>query len=183
MATRIDVDVRGLNELVADLRGPMWRDVNRELRGEAKTIAGTLVPTVAQAVAASGAPQAGAVAATVRAHSDRVPVVVVGKTNPRLPGFTRRGPRKDGGPRADVKARRGQIAHGVVYGPLGGRRQTGARENYYSIGRDTTGGPLGRALSDAGPAFDAACEEYLAAFLRVMHRHGWPADQLRKGVS
>ena len=182
MATSLDVDVRGLDTLVRDLRGPMWRDVNRELRGEAKQIAATLAPIVAAAVAQSGAPQAAAVAATVRAHSDRVPVVVVGKTNPRLGGFTRRGPRKDGGPRADVKLRRGSLAHGVVYGPLGGRRHTGVQENYYRIGRDTTGGPLGRALADAGPAFDKACDEYLAAFLTVMGRHGWPADQLRKGI-
>jgi len=159
----------------------MWRDVNRELRGEAKTIASTLVPVIASAVAASPAPQAAAMAGTVRAHSDRVPVVVVGKTNPKLPGFSRRGPRRDGGPRATPKMRRGSLAHGVVYGPLGGRRDTGAQENYYRTGRDTTGGALGRALAKSGPAFEQACDEYLAAWVKVMARHGWPAAQLREG--
>ena len=100
MVARFDVDVLGLDALVRDLRGPVWRDVNRELRGEARAIAGTLVPVISDAVARSGAPQARAVAATVRPHSDRVPVVVVGKTNPPLPGFTRRGTRRDGSPRA-----------------------------------------------------------------------------------
>lgn len=182
MTTRMDIDVRGLDTLVRDLRGPLWRDVNKQLRSESKTIATTLVPVVSAAVAQSSAPQAAAMAGTVRVHSDRVPVVAVGKTNPRLPGFTRRGPRRDGGPRQSPKMRRGSLAHGVVYGPLGGRRDTGTHENYYRTGRDTTGGPLGRALAENGPAFHRACEEYLAAFLKVMRRNGWPADQLRKGI-
>jgi hypothetical protein len=139
----MSVEVTGLRPLVAELRGPLFRDLNRELRHEAKQIAQTLVPVVAAAVAQSAAPQAAAVAATVRAHSDRVPVVVVGKTNPR----------------------------GMRQRP-GGRRDTQPHENYYRIGRDGSGGALGRSLA-SGPAFDLACEQYLRAFEAAALRHGF----------
>lgn len=167
------VTITGLQPLIKELRGPMLRDVNRELRAHAKQIAATLVPVVAASVARSGAPQASAVAATVRVHSDRVPVVVIGKTNPRLSGFNRRGPRRDGAARANPRQRRGAIAHGVVYGPAGGRADTGVNENYYRIGRDNTGGPVGRAVNENGAVFDEACRAYLDAYTAVLRRHGF----------
>lgn len=182
MATTLTVDARGLSALVRDLRGPLWRDTNKELRVHARRIAEGVAPIVADAVARSGAPQAAAVADTVRPHSDRVPVVVIGKVNPELSGFTRRGTRRDGRARAPVKLRRGQVVHGAVYGPLGGRRDTDVAENYYRIARDPSGGPVGRAVAENGAAFDQACEEYLAAFQAVMQFNGWPAAQVRKGV-
>jgi hypothetical protein len=106
-------------------------------------------------------------AQTVRPHSDRVPVVVVGKVNPRFNHKWRRS--------TDSARRRGSLAHGVVYGPLGGKRSTGAHENYYRIGRDSSGGPLGRATRD-GSVFDQACEAYLTQFLAIMKHHGFAAD-------
>lgn len=143
----------------------MMRDVNRELRTYATLIAKDLVPVVADAVAKSGAPQAANVARTVRAHSDRVPVVVIGKTNPK-------GMRQRPGGKA-IKLRRGAVAHGVVYGPKGGRADTPAAENYYTIPRDTSGGPVGRALADGGPVFEEACDVYLRVFASVMRHHGF----------
>lgn len=160
------VTTRGLTELIAELRGPAFRDVNRELRAAAKPIAAAVLPELAQAVRRSQAPQAHKIAATLRVKSDRVPVISIGAVNPRLSGF-RRG--------AAAKRNRGSIAHGVVYGPLGGRRDTPPAENYYRIGRDPRGGPVAAALDEArnGPAFRAACAAYLDGFLDVLSRHGF----------
>lgn len=160
------VEVRGLNELVRELRGPVFREVNAELRQHARTIATDLRPLVESAVRSSAAPQAEAMAATVRVHSDRVPVLVVGKVNPRFAsGFRRRGQSA-----ADARARRGSLARGVLHGPLGGHRGTPAAENYYRIGRDPVG-PLGRAL--AGPILDRACDLYLRAYAATLRAHGF----------
>jgi hypothetical protein len=151
------VEVTGLEPLVRQLKGPLFKDTNRELRQYSRLIAGDLVPVIAAAVAQSPAPQAAAMAGTVRVHSDRVPVVVVGKTNPRLSNFTKGG---------NTRRRRGAIAHGVVYGPAG-------KVNYYRIPRDPSGGALGRALEESGPVFDRAAELYLRYFLRTMQTHGF----------
>jgi hypothetical protein len=175
MANTASVRVEGLQPLVRELKGPLFRDANRELRQYATLIARDLVPEVQKAVSASNAPQARAVAGTVRAHSDRVPVVVVGKTNPWGGKKWRRRDQSA----AEAKARRGSIAHGVVYGPKGGRRDTGAQENYYRIGRDDSGGPLGRALRDGGQIWDQATEVYLKMFAAVMRRHGFIGMNLK----
>jgi hypothetical protein len=168
------VKITGLAELVRELKGPLFKDVNRELRTEAKAIADTLVPVIAAAVMESPSSQAAAFAATVRAKSDRVPVVSIGgMVNPKLVGFSRRGARKDGEDRAPVKLRRGAMAHGVVYGPKGGRRDTDPDENYYGHGRDDSGGRVGRAVAATGPAFKKAEEAYLRAFFTILERHGW----------
>ena len=167
------VEVDGLVELVKVLKGPLFRDVNKELRSEAFTIARDLEAPIAQIVAGMPAPQAAKVAPTVRAHKDRVPVVGIGKVNPKLSKFHRRGPRRDGGVRADPRKRRGSVAHGVVYGPLGGRRDTSTHENYYRTGRDNTGGRLGAALREGGSLFETAAREYLHAFEHVLTRHGF----------
>jgi hypothetical protein len=151
-----NVEVTGLRPLVRELKGPMFRQVNAELRAHSKQIARDLTPHVAAAVRKSPAPQASAVAATVRPHSDRVPVVVVGNVNPRF-------------------------RSGVVYGPLGGRRDTRAHENYYKIGRDGGGGHLGRALAESGAIFEVAADLYLRAFLATMRAHGF--HQTGRGVS
>jgi len=168
MAADVRIEVTGLRPLVAQLKGPAFRDVNRELRAVSRLIAQDLVPEVQSAIRASAAPQAHAMAATVRAHSDRVPVVVVGKVNPKFSSrFTRKG--------GDSKRRRGALAHGVVYGPLGGRRDTRAHENYYRIGRDPSGGALGASMR-TGPIFDTACEAYLKQWLAILTHHGFIAD-------
>jgi len=162
------VEITGLRPLVAQLKGPIFRDLNAELRAYSKLIAADLVPHVADAVRRSGAPQAAAMSATVRVHSDRVPVVVVGKVNPRFSSrFTR--------PGSNSKLRRGSLAHGVVYGPKGGKRSTSAHENYFKIPRDNSGGALGRSVR-TGPVFDQACELYLRYFLKTMTAHGFASD-------
>lgn len=167
------VDVRGLTPLVKTLRGPLYRDVNKELRQYARLIAADMVPYVSAAVARSAAPQAAALAATVRPHSDRVPVVAVGKVNPRLSGF-----RRPGQSAADSKRRRGALAHGVVYGPKGGRQDTPAHENYYRIARDPSGGPLGQAMNH-GAILDAAADAYLKIYGSVMRHHGFIGHSVR----
>lgn len=161
-------EITGLRDLVSVLRGPAFKDVNRELRSHAKAIATDLVPLVEAGVRASHAPQAEAMSRTVRVHSDRVPAVVVGKTNPRFKSskFTRRG--------SNSKARRGSLARGVVAGPAGGRRDTSASENYYSPqGRDTSWGPLGDAIK--GPILAEAERAYLRAYIDVLKAHGLDA--------
>jgi hypothetical protein len=168
------VRVEGLQPLVRELKGPLFRDVNKELRQYATLIAKDLVPEVSQIVARSNAPQARAVARTVRAHSDRVPVVVVGKTNPFPP---KRWARRGGS--SDSKRRRGAVAHGVVYGPKGGRADTDAQENYYRIGRDDSGGELGRALREGGRLWDEACDVYLKMYAAAMRRHGFIGQNIK----
>lgn len=161
------VKVTGLDDLVKALKGPMFRDVNRELRQHARTIAADLMPDAAAAVRRGGAPQADAMAKTFRVHSDRVPVFAMGKTNPRFGGgFAHKG---ESG--AQRKRRRGSLAHGVVYGPKGGHRKHGG-ENFYRTGRDSSGGPLGASL-DGGRTFKHALEVYLRVYLGVLRGHGF----------
>jgi hypothetical protein len=161
------VEVTGLTGLVRELKGPLFKDLNRELRQFSKLIAADLVPHVEQAVRASAAPQAQALARTVRVHSDRVPVVVVGKVNPKFKSSRFKG--------GNTKRRRGALAHGVVYGPLGGRRDTKAHEDYYHIPRDESGGPLGRSVR-TGPVWDEACAAYLKYFEAAARHHGFISD-------
>jgi hypothetical protein len=168
------VKVTGLNRLVRELKGPAFRDVNKELRQHARTIARDLIPAAAEATTRSGAPQAAALSRTWRVHSDRVPVLAMGKVNPRFgTGFTHRGETA-----AQRKRRRGSLAHGVVYGPKGGKRSTAVGENYYRIGRDSTGGALGAAL-DGGPMFRQACGLYLRVYVATLKAHGFDAVSRR----
>ena len=55
MTDSMGVTTRGLTELIAELRGPAFRDVNRELRAAAKPIAAAVLPELAQAVRRSQA--------------------------------------------------------------------------------------------------------------------------------
>lgn len=170
---------RGLYPLVKELKGSYWRDVNKELRAYARLISADMVPYVSAAVSRSAAPQAAAIAKTVRPHSDRVPVVVVGKVNPPLTKFRRKGQSVQ-----ESKKRRGAIAHGVVYGPKGGKRDTEELENYYTIPRDESGGPLKRAMSASGGITDAAAEAYLKVYASVLRHHGfigYPGQSMRWG--
>ena len=157
------VKVTGLDPLLRVLKGPAFKAVNRELRGEAKQIAQDLLPLVQAAVQRSGAPQAAQVAAASRAVSDRKPTIVIGKNRPAVSGFKRRG--------GNTKAARVQVAHGVVYGPLGGRRDTRPHENYYRHGRNPSGGPVKAAM---GSQIMARAEVlYLAAYMDVLRRNGF----------
>lgn len=167
------VEVTGLRDLVAELKGPMFRDVNKELRQFSRLIANDLKPLVEQGVKASQAPQAEAMSRTVRVKSDRVPVLSVGATNPPLRKWRGRGTAQSN------KLRRGSMAHGVVYGPKGGKPETRVDENYYRIPRNTDGGALGRALSDNGRIMREAEQAYARFYLATLKAHGWVAPSLR----
>jgi hypothetical protein len=168
------LEVLGLVPWVTALNGPEFRDIANALRDRSKQISEQLVPAVQAALALSQAPQAPAFAGTVAARRDRVPVVVIGAKNPtfRNSKFSRRGMRRDGEPRADNKRRKGAMAHGIVYGPAGGRRDA-ANANYYQIPRDDSGGPVGEAIQN-GPAFDAACEAWFEAYRQELAAAGIP---------
>ena len=165
MPTYCEAD--GLQELVKVLRGPAFKDINRELRSGAKLIAADILPEVAAAVRASPAPQAAALAATVRVHSDRVPVVVVGKTNPRFNSGWRRG--------GNSRQRRGAMALGVVAGPAGGKKRTRSRENYYRRGRDNSWGRLGQAVR--GPIMRQGEIAYLKLYIATLRAYGLDAGR------
>ena len=79
----LDVVLARLNDAQAQFK-MFGGDVspNYLIRNESLRIAETMVPDVSAAVRASPAPQAGKVAATVRAKRDRIPVVKIGATQP-----------------------------------------------------------------------------------------------------
>src|SRR5574343_718517 len=164
------VQTQGLTDLVAALKQVQSKEINRELRTYAKLIAQDIVPLVEGGVRSSGAPQAAAFAKTVRVHSDRVPVIVVGKVDPKFAG--KRKFRHPGESTAWKKRRRGSMAAGVVNGGKGGRRSTPWAEDYYHIPRSETWGALGRALKDGGPIIDRAEELYLRFFVVATRRAG-----------
>ena len=169
------VKVTGLDAYVRPLKGKVFKDVNRELRVASKRIATEIRPTVEDATRASRAPQAAAMSRTVRVHSDRVPVVAIGKVNPRFAKPFRR----SGQTAKQSKMRRGALAHGVVYGPKGGRRSTSAAENYYRISRDDSGGPVGRAVRGSGATLDAARAAYKREYLAILRRYGFDVRGIR----
>jgi hypothetical protein len=159
-----NVQTTGLTELVRALKGPAFRDINKELRAGSKLIAQDIAPHVSAGVRASGAHQASNMAATVRVHPDRVPVVAVGKVNPRFSTPFRGG---------NTRRRRGAMSLGVVAGPAGGHRSTSAHENYYGIRRDSSWGSLGRALQ--GRIMTEAETAYLKLFIAALRAHGLDA--------
>ena len=172
MATGFRVTTKNLDANLRILRGKAFKDVNRDLRVAARAIAETIRPEVVTAVRQSRAPQAWPLAGTVRTHSDRVPVVVVGKVNPKFQTPWRR----SGQSAAQSKLRRGALAHGVVYGGKGGKRSTPAQENYYKIRRDESGGPVGRSLTSSGRAMSKARGAYHKEYIKVLRRHGFTID-------
>lgn len=155
------VDVLGLEAYLKPLKGKAFKDVNRELRQFSKLIANDIRPLVEDGVRRSQAPQSDAMAKTVRVHSDRVPVLVVGKVNPRFQsGFQRPGQSA-----VAARRRRGQLAAGVVKGPKG-------PVNYYRIPRSESWGPLGRALQANGRIMAEAEQAYLRFYMATLRRYG-----------
>ena len=168
------VNVVGLTDMVSMLKGPKFKNVNFALREVAGQIAADLLPHAQAAVRQSAAPQADVMAATFRVKRDRVPILALGRVNPRFTsGFTHKGESAQRRLR-----RRGQLAHGVVYGPKGGR--PGVKpHNPYKIPRDESGGPLGAAMkAPGGRAYQQACEAYLRAYLTFLTAAGFDT---RKG--
>jgi hypothetical protein len=167
------VHVTGLVELVAQLKGPAFRDVNQAMRPMARSIADELRPHVELALRLSPAPQAKAMAGTVRTKSDRVPVMVIGATNPKFSAhkFTHKGETA-----RQRKLRRGSLAHGVIFGPKGGKRSTAADENYYAPQqRDDSGGPLMRSMR-TGALYDRAVKAYMDGYLHILTHYGFVMD-------
>lgn len=165
-----NVKVTGLVELVAALKGTAFKDVNRALRPMARGIADELRPHVELMVRLNGAHQAQAMSKTVRTKPDRVPTIIVGKVNPKFE-HEKRFTRKN----SDSTKRRGSLAHGVIYGPKGGKRSTSASENYYGIARDDNGGRFGHSVKN-GTVFEMATREYLAAFMDILTHYGFASD-------
>lgn len=91
-----------------DLSKPEKTLNNAIMRDMSHTAAQQLVPLVQSAVNRSPAPQARALAGTVRAKRDRMIVVKIGATNPKLSGFRRA---------SGNKVWRGSLAWGVAVGP------------------------------------------------------------------
>ena len=81
------LEVEGLVGLVKQLKGPAFRDVNQALRPMARSIADELRPHVELRWNVRGAAGWCDVAKTIRTKSDRVPVIVIGKTNPKFCRF------------------------------------------------------------------------------------------------
>ena len=166
------VRVVGLFHMIDVLKGPKFKNVNFALREASVQIAADLLPAARAAAAQSAAPQSGAMAATMRVHRDRIPVIAMGKVNPRFAsGFGHSGESA-----TSRKRRRGQLAHGVVYGPKGGR--PGVKpHNPYRIPRDPSGGPLGAAVNaPGGRAYQQACEAYLRAYLTFLTAAGFNTE-------
>lgn len=126
---------------------------NARMRAAAFAISSRLVPSVRSAVASSPAPQAGAVAATTKAKRDRMVVVQVGGTNPKLSGWRRS---------AGNKRWRGSVAWGVEKGNYPGTR------NEYRVGR-SRGYGIGPRLEQIT---EDTAEEYTQVVLDIARSVG-----------
>lgn len=78
-----------VKRILNDIEDGMRSEANRELRGAAKEIARSLIPSIKAFAAMSPMPIARAMAYTARPKSDRLVMVQVGGVNPTLRGFKR----------------------------------------------------------------------------------------------
>ena len=149
----LDVVLRRFTEFSRRLDGLP----NRELRDEAGAIAAQMEGPVREAMAGSRAPQAAKVAATVRAKRDRIPVVRIGATIPKLSGMRRGKP--------NLKSHKGSVAWGVDQGPAGGhRRGRAAGANFYQVARGTHG--VSARMDAIGARMLPAYQQALARLMR-----------------
>ena len=158
---RFSIELDGLDELLSNIGGfekDVRRLVNGQLRRESRAIAQAALPLVRRLVAAGPAPQSKKMADTVRAKSDRMPMVVLGAVNPRLSGF-RRGPR--------AARNKGSLAWGVEKGPAGGPRE--APRNVYGIARRSRGYVIGPNIDRIGDAVIPAYADALLAGMKRAH--------------
>lgn len=165
----------------------MFSDINKALRPEAYLIAQGLVPMVELIVRESGAAQSKAFESTVKAKRDRLPLVAIGAINPKFTnaakrrGNTAKFTRRGSGPEAS-RARRGSMAHGILFGPKGGHRprEHGATgQNFYGIPRRED--YLNSALDEFGVVTRHASALYLESYLRVLRTHGWGSNEVSRG--
>lgn len=119
--TRAGAELRGMD------RSRVYT-ANSMLRAAAGQLAEDIARTTVRPLLQRGpAPQSAAMADTLRAKVDRMPVIIIGARNPRLSGW-RRG--------AANRRYRASVAWGVERGPAGPR-------NYYRIPRSTGGHVIG----------------------------------------
>ena len=85
MAARYDTAVPGLNRLLRDLRG-LPKEAQAELRDASQKIAERHMVPAWKAAAQGAGPWADAIAGSVRARRDRVPLVVIGSNRRSLSG-------------------------------------------------------------------------------------------------
>jgi hypothetical protein len=85
MAKVADIEVYGLNKMLADLRS-LPKEAQDELRVESKDIASRLMVPYWKAAASQAGPWGGEIAATVRAKRDRIPSVSIGSNRRRFSG-------------------------------------------------------------------------------------------------
>ena len=169
---------------------------NSIMRDMSHSAAQRLVPTVEAAIRRSPAPQAAAVAGTVRAKRDRMIVVQAGATNPKLSGFKRNsknkfwrgsiawgvavgpGPRRSPFNPAQVKRHRVRPARGKSYMRSAHPRAGGTRPttNVYRVGRSgSQSDPFSGYLSGMkDTVVEQAAVEYADIILEVVRRNGWP---------
>lgn len=129
-----------LNEIEDGLK----TTANKEMRkGTVKIAKETLIPALKMSAWGSGVPIAPAMAATMRAKSDRVVTVRVGGVNPKLSGFktgvgdarANKGSKANlGGRLATSRNYRTTLAWGSELGP-----GSTAHGNHYAVGRNTKG--------------------------------------------
>jgi len=158
------IELQGLESTLRDLQH-FQRDIRKltsgELRRDSKAIATAALPVVRRLVAGGRAPQSRKMADTIRAKSDRMPMVVVGAVNPRLSGFKRGG---------QAARQKGSLAWGVEKGPAGGPRGLpGRRRNVYKIPRSSRGYALGPGMPRIA---DAVVPAYADALEAAMKRAG-----------
>lgn len=179
--------LRRVDELPRDSR-TTYNFIAREL---SQAAAARLQPLFARAIRSSPAPQAAAVAATVRAKRDRMIVVTAGTVNPGLSGW-RRSPRG--------KSWRGSVAWGVALGGPGrtgqqvkggkvkGHRRAGARvTTHQRAGHGRRQGNVYRVARRGGPPdpfagylsghrdrlVDAAADAYGEILVDSARARGW----------
>lgn len=194
-AVRFDLDAPGsLDDFrrSLDQLGKSERTIENAIARDLSTSAAERIrPMVARAVRTSPAPQAAALAETARSKRDRMIVVTVGATNPRLSGWRRSSANKKW---------RGSLAYGVALGGPGStsqqvaghrrkaHRRAGTRiastqvsghtrrqGNIYRIAR--RGNPSdpfsGWLAGHRESVIDAAKQEYADIILELARRNGW----------
>ena len=162
-----DVTIEGVEDVIAVLReieDGYLKETNKKLRRYTRLLANTeLIPALKLSAAYSDVPIAVAMADTARVKSDRIVVVKIGTTNPKLSGF------KSGIGEGKARVRKHKIsgtsitsssqsyrttlAFGSDRGPMGDI-------NYYSVPRArshwvmrTLGGPTAQRIEDKYRAF------------------------------
>lgn len=110
--------------------------MERELRKRSREMSNEVIlPAIREAASASGSLFNARIGDTARAVNDRLPIVKVGKVQPKLSGWKYV-------KQAERSTMRGTLAYGSEYGPKGGARKgkhKGLGVNYYGKPRNDRG--------------------------------------------